>query len=233
MKKILAFLMAAILAFSVLAMVSCGDNGDGEPTKEDILESVSRMYSASQPKKTVGKTTQEFGDTVLISTYTLKVGYVNGRRAAVRDIVEQEMRTVTESDDSKVVLAPVKETTEKREYIEGVGLRVNGGNWRENGDSIIPERGTIALNLDPALINSVSFENNVLVFTVSAANAAAVLDIEDIYSDLTVTVETDGTVIMAVKIEYVVPADDAVYVEETTVTITAEYTYDNQYITIG
>lgn len=232
MKKILAFLMVAVLAFSVLAMVGCGETETNEPTKEEILNSVSVMYSASQPKMTVGTTTQSFGDTVLVSSYTLKVGYVGGKRAAVRETVEQEMRTVKESDDSKIVLSPVKETTEKREYIEGEGVRINGGSWRKNEDSIIPERGHIALNLDPALIENVSFANNTLTFTVDWTNASAVLGVEGVYSDLTVMIATDGTVIMGISIEYVVPADDELFVEETTVSIVAEYTYDNQSITI-
>ena len=90
----------------------------------------------------------------------------------------------------------------------------------------------IAINLDPALIENVSYADNVLSFTVSEYYAAAVLGVEDANYALSVVIATDGAVIVGIQIEYVIPADDATYVDETKVTIIAEYNYDNQSITI-
>lgn len=263
MKKILAFLLVVALAFSVAALTACqkdsanGDNTEinagsnaqngtadgganagsgsgyvGSSTAAFALEDISRMFEVGEPKRSEATTVQDSGETVISSSYVLTVGFVDGKAAAVLETKEMRMRTVEDSGDSKVVLSPIEEKTEIKEYVDGLGVRTDGGRWK-TGESFIPERGSVTMNLDAELIENVKLENNVLSFTVKAENAAAVLGVEGtVEGDVSVVVTTDGTRVIAVAIDYTVAADDEVFLDETEISIDVAYSYDYQNITI-
>ena len=214
---------------------NCGkvfEDGDDRYAEAMILAAVSKMFAVGEPQKSTSTTVQDSGDTVLTSNFVLTVGYVDGKPAAILETNEMRMRTVEDSGDSKVVLDPVEEIVEIKEYIEGVGVRTNGGRWRA-GESFIPERGIISMNLDIELINEVEFEDNVLIFTIDAENAADVFEVEGVVEgDVSVTITTDGVRVTAISIEYTVAADEDVFLDETDISIDVVYDYSYQDITI-
>ena len=216
----------------------------GDPFKE-----VAAMYEASKPSKIVATTTQTFGveyddnDEVVFSGHTLKgehtlvIGEVDGKAAAVYKLVQDRLGTV-EDGSGQDIKEPIFTDTTIKEYIEGTGLRItqNGskGKWDSEGDSLIPERGAIALNISKDIADNVTYENNKLSFTVKEKNTAALFGAgNSVESDVDVEITTDGAFVIGVKISYYVPADEDNNVSESLITIDVVYTYDFEQINIA
>ena len=226
MKKIICFIL--VLALGTFSMIACGGDDEG-PSDASVVAS---MFSASQPTKSVVVTEQQFGTNNLKGVYSVVVGTVDGAEAAVEIIEQYRLTTVAEGSGQEILEYELQESN-KREYVDGKGVRVNGGKWDGTAASIIPAKGAMAINLDDSLLGNVKYENKVLTFTVSAANSAAVFGEENaIAADSMVTVTNDGVRITGITITYTLGTDADTGLQETVVTITATYTYDLEPITI-
>lgn len=221
MKKIIAILLALSCVF---ALASCGGND---------VDAVGEMFKNSKPTKTVITTSQAFGNTVLSGNYVMQTGLVDGKAATVYTATYQELLSVEEGGASNLVQGDIVTRTETREYLEGKGVRENGGSWNKSGENFALETGPVSLNLSSEYIKTFTYENHLLRCAVAAANTAEVLGLaEDLSTDVSIEIVDDGASVTSVVISYAIPADAASGVDETTVSIKAEYYYDLQKIEI-
>lgn len=232
MKKLLALILT--LSLSVLALVGC-KGGDEDPEVAG-LDAVKAMYAISQPTKVVATTTHQFGSNTLIGTYVLTTGYIDGDTpAATYKSNYQKMRDI-DSGSGQQVLGPIEDVETLVEYVEGKGTRetVNGkrSSWKKDGESIIPAKGVIAINLDASIITQFTYENNVLTFTVPAASTETVLG-KAIAADTLVVITTNGVEVIGISISYTETGNAEINMEQTAVSIEVEYTYDLETVTIG
>lgn len=223
MKKIIALLLIAVLCVGVMA--SC--------KKEEIsvVDQVGAMYNNSEPTKIVAQTAMQFGDKTLNSSYVLTVGYVDGKVAATYESSEDVMNDVASGSGEQIV-GPIGTKTETMWYLEGKGVSVNKANkWDSSAESFIPEKGAVAITLSSELIKDYTYEDNKLSFTVAAADTAKVFG-EDLAVDADVFVEivNDGAVVTSIALSYTLAANEAENVQQTSVTITVDYTYDLEQI---
>jgi hypothetical protein len=150
MKKIISLLLIAVLCVGVMA--SCGEDEPG------VIEQIGAMYDNSEPTKIVAKTVMQFGDKTLNSSYELKVGFVDGKTAATYESSEDVMNDVA-SGSSEQIVGPIGTKTETLWYLEGKGVSVNKSkSWDKNAESFIPEKGAVALSLDPEVIKDFKYE---------------------------------------------------------------------------
>ena len=222
MKKIIAILLALSVVF---ALASCGGAD---------VDTVGAMFKASQPTKSVITTTQSFGDTVLAGEYVMVQGLVDGKAATVYTATYQEMLSVEEGGASDIVLGDIITRTETREYLEGKGVRVNGGAWDASGENFVLETGPMSLNLSSEYIKTYTYENGLLRCVVAAKNTAEVLGLEeDLLADASIEVTDDGASITSVVVSYSLAADAESQTPETNITIETKYYYDLQNVTIN
>ena len=138
MKKIL--ILALVFALSVVCCVSCipsknNDNdGENKPTETSPLEKVTAMYADSAPTKIVAKTTQTIGSLELECNYELVNGTVDGMPASVYTVNTQELETIENGGGTDVIKPLVKPVSRKTEAIQGIGSRINGGDWDPAGE---------------------------------------------------------------------------------------------------
>ena len=228
MKKIIVLILA--LSF-VFALASCGGN--------NAVDNVGEMFIKSVPTKTVTSIAQVTGDVSLEAQYTLTTGLVNGKTASVLISEVDEMMSVGEAGSSDVVVGSIVTKTEKREYLEGKGVRVDGGTWNNKGENFADAAGPTSLNLSSDLIKDFEYTvneekgENTLRIVVRKDNTAEVFGLEeDLAVDVSCEITDDGAVITSVIIGYVLPADTEAQVEETEITIKCFYFYDIQIIDI-
>lgn len=230
MKKIIVFML--VVALCVPALFSCEmvTNLINNP-----LKSVMKMYSMSSPTKVVATTTQKISGVELNCSYELVTGYVDNTPASVYTVTTEEIRSVADGGNTEEIKDLVKSTTKKIEAVEGIGSRTNGGDWNPNGVVWSIGRGSMALNLDPKLVENVTYQNHTLTCTVPVDNAAAVLGEDyagDISSDVELTIVDDGAVITSIELHYFLKANEEANLVESEMTIKVTYTYDMERITI-
>ena len=221
MKKIIALLLVVCSCLSVL--VSCGSND---------VDAVGEMFRNSQPTKVVATTQQSFDGRKLESKFTLTVGYVDGKNAATYEGYEEIMRDI-DSGSGVDIVGPIEQIPTKLWYHETKGVcdaTQTPQKWDKNGESFVPEKGAVALNLASKYIKNYTYEGDTLTCTVPASKSEDVFG-EALNSDAEVTVVNDGAFVTYVKISYVVPADSAKNLPEQTVMIEVKYTYDLETIT--
>ena len=113
-------------------------------------------------------------------------------------------------------------------------MRTNGGDWDPAGAVWSIGRGRMAINLDATAITNMTYENNVLSFTVPADKAAVVFGADyakNISSEVQVTIVNDGAVVTSVDLHYYLAGDGA-NLAESEMTVKVIYTYDLERITI-
>ena len=232
MKKIIVLML--VVALCATALTSCAliekFTGNGDTTLTDVA----LMYNMSSPTKVVATTEQSFGSYELNCSYELVTGYVDNNLASVFTVTTEELRTVEEGGNTDEVKDMIKSTTKKTEAIEGFGARTNGGDWDPAGSVWAIGRGRMALNLDATAITNMTYENNVLTFTVPADKAATVLGADyakNVASDVEVTIVNDGAVVTSVDLHYYLAGDGA-NLAESEMTVKVVYTYDLERITI-
>ena len=228
MKKIIVLILA--LSF-VFALASCDGN--------NAVDNVGEMFIKSVPTKTVTSIAQVTGDVSLEAQYTLTTGLVNGKTASVLISEVDEMMSVGEAGSSDVIVGSIVTKTEKREYLEGKGVRVDGGTWNKKEENFADAAGPTSLNLSSDLIKDFEYTvneekgENTLRIVVRKDNTAEVFGLEeDLAVDVSCEITDDGAVITSVIIGYVLPADTEAQVEETEITIKCFYFYDIQIIDI-
>ena len=225
MKKIIAIVVAIAC---LVALVSCGAND---------VDKVGAMFEASRPTKTVVATTQQFGDTILESEYTLITGLIGDLKASVYEATYDELISVEEGS-GETIYDSVVEKYECLEYLEGYGVRktegVTVGKWDAEAENFASANGPMSLNLSSEYIKTFTYEAGKLRCVVAAKNTAEVLGIaEDLAVDVSIELTDDGASITSVIITYTIPADEEAEVPETIITIKAFYFYDLQKIEIN
>ena len=230
MKKII--ILTLIVALCVPTLFSCAKVKGifGDPTK-----TVMSMYNASEPTKVVATTKQSFGAYELNCDYELITGQVDGSRASKYTVTEETLESMENAGATATVLPMVKRTTKETVSIEGIGSRVNGGQWNPEGSPWLIGRGAMALNLTKKLIENAEYKDNTFKFTIPQANAAEVIS-EDfaskIASDVDVVIVDDGAVILSIELHYFLAGDDSANLNKSEMTVKVLYSYDIENITI-
>ncbi len=230
MKKIIVLML--VVALCVPALFSCAFINK---FFDKTLDNVAEMYSNSAPTKVVATTKQTIASVELNSRYELITGFVDDKSASVYTETVESLRTIDDGGNTDEIKSLIKTTDKKIEAVQGYGARTNGGEWNPNGNVWTIGRGSMALNLDDALLENVVYENNTLTFTVAAENAGAVLGEE--YSDkitgtVEVTIKNDGAVITSIDLHYFLAGDAANNLVESEMTVSVVYSYDIEKITI-
>ena len=229
MKKLIVLILAISFVF---ALASCGGSNE--------VDTVGEMFRDSIPTKTVTAITQTVGeDITLDAQYTLTVGLVGGKNASVFISEVDEMISVEDAGSSDAIVGSVVTHTEKREYLEGKGVRVNGGSWNSKEENFASAEGPVTLNLSSDLIKDFEYTEeakpgeNLLRLVVRKENTAEVFGLaEDLAVDVSVEITDDGAVITSILIVYILPADAEAQVAETEINIKCFYFYDIQVIDI-
>ena len=223
MKKFIAILCVLVLALSLFT--ACKND------KKTIDAAIER-YVASNPTGMVANTTQRFGEKELLGTYTLTIGTVDGKTAAVYT-EDYERRRTTDEGAGEVYVPTVEEVSVVKEYIEGKGVRTDRkGKWVKDEEFNLPSKGSIALNLDKKLLEDIEYNNNTLTFYVKAENTEAVLGFSE-KVDVRVSIVDDGALVVGVNIFWVLPANEAEQTVATSTEINVTYTYGYQKLDIA
>ena len=235
MKKIFVFILVIALCATALSSCAVVDWFNGLFGGDNQLEEINEMYKASAPTKVYATTTQKIGSLELNCSYEIITGYVDNKPASVYTVHTEEIRSVEEGGNNDEVKPLIKTTDKKTEAIEGFGSRTNGGDWNPQGTIWTIGRGSMAINLDEDYLEDISYEDNVLTFTIPKDNAGDVLGDEfsgDISSDIQVTIIDDGAVITSIELHYYLAANDGANLVESEMTVKVVYTYDLERITI-
>ena len=243
MKKII--ILALVMALCAACFVACipskdNNNGNNNDNNNNVvstpLEQVAKMYKQSAPTKIVASTKQTISSLELNCKYEIINGTIDDFPASVYNMYTEELETVENGGGSEVIKPLIKSTTRKTEAIQGIGSRVNGGDWDPSGTVSTITPGAMAINLDNNSVTDVEFKDNVLTFTVPVANAATVLGESysaDIASDVQVTIVTDGAVVTSIELHYSLKGNDAAHLIQSEMVVKVEYSYDLEKITIS
>ena len=240
MKKLIAILLVIAC---MLVMASCDMGGGEQPVDntetQKVLDTLSEQIKKSAPSKSVVDTVVGNELISLSSTETVVKGEVSGLDASLWE------RQYEALNDLGADSAVKKLVTEREEYVEGMGIRTNGGVWEDFPNPIRQIR-PYRINLDAALIQgfsagetdegSPSYE-----FVVPNKNIAAVLTgmdadaLASITSDVSVVIETDGVNVTRISLTYdmkSVALNGDNKLEDCKATLDAVYSYDLQSITL-
>lgn len=240
MKKLIAILLVIAC---MLVMASCDMGGGEQPVDntetQKVLDTLSEQIKKSAPSKSVVDTVVGNELISLSSTETVVKGEVSGLDASLWE------RQYEALNDLGADSAVKKLVTEREEYVEGMGIRTNGGVWEDFPNPIRQIR-PYRINLDAALIQgfsagetdegSPSYE-----FVVPNKNIAAVLTgmdadaLASITSDVSVVIETDGVNVTRISLTYdmkSVALNGDNKLEDCKATLDAVYSYGLQSITI-
>ncbi len=224
MKKIIALILVLGCVF---ALAACG--------KEKSLESVSAMYAASKPTKSELVYSHDLGGVTLTNRYSIVNGEVDGKAASVYTSYEESLRTVEDGGINNEIKEIIVKEEIKLEAIEGIGSRVNGGEWDPEGKVTSIYRGVITLKLTEDTTSNVEYKDHVLTLNVPAASTASVFGSElaaTIDGDVSVTIVDDGAVITAVTLVYNVKGNSDVNLAASKMTVNVNYSYDIERIDI-
>ncbi len=214
---------------------TCGYDISG--LTSDELAAIAVIYSNSNPTKVTTNSKQSFAGIELDGTLILTVADIRGKAVAVYEVIQDELRSLEAGGRDEYIREEIVTNHTITQYYEGLGTRtVNPVNldasaWDAEGVSFIPAKGGITLDLRLGYIQDLSYEDGVLTCVVPAAFTVNVFG-ADAGADVTLTVKTAGGQIEYVNVHYVVPADEANGLAETTVDITTTYEYDEQIINI-
>ena len=245
MKKIIALILAlciiatgVVLCF-VFDVFSFLDKGGEEV---DGVEIFKNLYAVSEPTKVVVSQTTLLGNVALKGSSTLATGALNdGSTATVYTYNYEVLQSVQAGAGSVITPIMGEPLKGSREYVEGKGVRYDGGGWDETGTNFAPKAGSIAINLDASKLKNCAYtsdgELQTLSFTVEAKNVASVFgsDAADIASDVNVVITANVAVVTGITISYseeLIPEDEDLVYPEANVTISTVYTYGIEEITL-
>ena len=247
MKKILSLFIVLVMLFS---LTSCAliekIFPKEEPVAKDnaIIAAFADMFKASKPSKVIGVATQVVGDKQFKSEYVLTKGEVLGKEAIVYEKTYNEMLDATEGATAIAVPA-FADKSQKIEYLEGMGVRYDGGLWKKGDTSF--EVGQVSLNFYSDIIGDrYTHDGNTLTFTVLAADTGKLFgEGNEVNADVLVEVVTDGYWVKSISIDYTIAAHKLdtgkidtngepviIDIADSVVAIDITYEYDLQYITI-
>ena len=240
MKKLIAILLVFACMFA-MASCSLGEGSGNDPASpgssaaatQKILDVLADQIRKSKPTKSVVTTVTGNNDVNLTSTETVVIGEVSGKEASLYEYEKEQFVDLGTSTTAKEV------TKETREYVEGSGLRVNGGKWEKKSNpyqNIIPYR----MNLNASMIQGFHVKEDKLSyeFAIPQKNIATVLaglDVSSIITDVSVLIETDGAAVTRIRLSYDmrnIALGANTQFENSKVVIDARYSYDLQSITL-
>ena len=237
MKKLIAILLVFACMFAMASCAMGGTGGSQQPATntetQKVLDALTDLIRKSAPTKSEVTTVTGNADINLTSTETVVMGELSGKEAALYVYEYEKLGELGEASAAKELV------TERQEYVEGYGVRVNGGKWEDVNSfviKIIPYR----INLDASLIQSftASEGNTAFTFVVPNKNLAQVLtgmDVSSITTDVAVTIETDGSAVTHIGFKYdmrSIALDANTQLDDAKVEIDAIYSYDLQSITL-
>ncbi len=235
MKKIIALILALCCVF---AIVSC----DGGEEQTSGVAEFERLYSVSEPTKVVTNQTTTVGSVSLKGGSILVTGALNDGSAATVYTESYETLRSVQSGAGDVITPIVGEPiTASREYVEGKGVRYDGGAWDEAGLNFAPKAGSIAINLDETKLKDCVYSENgdvkTLTFTVEAKNAASVFGewASEITSDVNVVITASVAVVTGITVSYtedIIFDDEDIECPAANITISTVYTYGIEEITL-
>ena len=248
MKKAIKIIIILILAlcvvaggvfaaykFDLLSYFKGGDETDGVTVFKDL-------YAVSEPTKVVISQTTLLGSVTLKGGSTLATGALNDGKTATVYTYNYEVLQSVQAGAGPVITPIMGEPLSgSREYVEGFGVRYDGGGWDATGTNFAPKAGSIAINLDASKLKGCVYttdgELQTLSFTVEAKNVASVFgsDASEIASDVNVVITANTAVITGITISYseeIVPDDEDVEYPAANVTISTVYTYGIEEITL-
>ena len=247
MKRILSLFIALVMLFS---LTSCALIEKIFPKEESkvvdnaVITDFADMFKASKPSKVIGVATQVVGEKQFKSEYVLTKGEVLGKEAIVYEKTYNEMLDATEGATAIAVPA-FADKSQKIEYLEGMGVRYDGGLWKKSDTSF--EVGQVSLNFYGDIIGDrYTHEGNTLTFTVLAADTGKLFgEGNEVNADVLVKIVTDGYWVKSIAIDYTIAAhkldtgkvdsnDEPIIIDiaDSVVSINITYEYDLQYITI-
>lgn len=209
-------------------------------TLEAALATLLHCYENSAPTKVVTEVERTIGEGAytLDGLYTLVTGTYAGKLATVYIAEYEELRTVEEGVDD--ILSEIKPMRYVKEFLEGRGVREDGGDWKSSGLNFAPSAGDISLNISLDLINNPKFTNekynNTFSFVVPKENIKSVFGATDgkanieADSNVRVSITNNGATITSVTITYSVSADDDI--PRQAVTMTTTYSYNAETVSI-
>lgn len=203
----------------------------------DALAEVAVIYSHSRPTKITTNSTQEFSGITLEGTTVLTMSQILGKEVAILENIQDELRSVEDGGKDEYIREEIVTNHTITQYYEGLGTRevnpVNNaaGEWNPDGESFVPAKGAIALDLKLGYIENLSYKGGVLTCTVPGAYTKNVLG-TDTGAEVTLTITTVGGYISEVSLHYVIAADEVNNLGETVVDITATYEYDEQKVSL-
>ena len=237
MKKLIAILLALACTLALFACSAPPVGGDGELNPpadaevQDILDALSELIRTSTPTQSKVTTVTGNADINLKSDLTITMGELSGKTAALYVHEYESLNDVgATAAKTKVV--------ETKEYVDGMGLRIDGGLWEVDQPSFVRRLTPYRMNLDGTLIKSVraSDDGMIVSFTVPMDNASDVFTsfdaktIASMTSDISVRIETDGSSVTTMSIVY--ETKSVTNMANPTVEIKAQYSYDLQSITL-
>lgn len=248
MKKIIALILALCIIATGVVLCFVFDVfsffGNNEDEEVDGIEIFKQLYSVSEPTKVVETRTATVGSVVIKGSSTLATGALNDGKTATVLIETQEKFQSVQSGAGETIVPIVgeKPETTTREYVEGMGVRYDGGSWDEAGTNFAPKAGSIAnLTLDASKLKNCTYtkdgELQTLSFTVEAKNAVAVFgsSASEIVSDVNVVITANVAVVTGITISYteaLEAEDEDIAYPKASITISTVYTYGIEEITL-
>ena len=237
MKKLIAILLALACMLAVCACSAPpagGNEGLNPPADaevQDVLDALSELIRTSTPTQSKVSTLTGNADINLKSDLTITMGELSGKTAALY-VHEYETLNDVGATEAKT------KVVETKEYVDGMGLRIDGGLWETDQPSFVRRLTPYRMNLDGTLIKSVrtSDDGMIITFTVPMDNASDVFTsfdaktIASMTSDISVRIETDGSAVTCMEIAY--DTKGVTNMTNSKVEIKAQYSYDLQSITL-
>ena len=240
MKKLIAILL--VLA-SMLVMGACSFpvnppavnppavNPPAASGTQDALDALDDLIRTSSPTQSKVSTLTGSKDINLKSELTITMGELSGKEAALY-VHEYESLNDVGGD------VAVTRTVETQEYVEGMGLRVDGGVWEADQPSFVRRLMPYRMSLDANYIKSLVMneDKTEFSFVIPVDYASDVLTnfdaktIASINSDISVVIKTDGSSVTFIGLVYSTKSVNNL--ESPKVEVKAEYSYDLQSITL-
>ena len=241
MKKLIAILLVLACVF---ALGACNGNtqqpsgGLTPPSTtsaaQDLLDALSEVIRTSTPTQSKVSTVTGSQDVNLKSNLTITMGQLSGKDASLY-VYEYESFNELGAKEAKI------KNVETKEYVEGMGLRVDvakGGYWESEQSNFVRRITPYRMSLDATMIKSLlaNADGTEVSFVVPLENAADVFTSFDsktlasMNSDISVKIKTDGTAVTYMEMVYNIK--NIPNIENPTVKVVAEYSYDLQSITL-
>ena len=224
MKKIIAVITLALLSLSIL--VGCAASVG--------VDYVNECYARSYPYRIEVSSVQQVGGTTLECKTVMVRGLIGSDFVAKKIVDGEEMRSLEEGS-GKQVYDYVKVSKEETWFRASEGVSYDKGKtWDVAGENFFPDKGKLSLGLESRYLKDAVYEDGIMDFVISAADTEAVFGASGkVDSDVRGRIETAGGFVTSVEFSWVEAANFKTGVDTMTVTIKADYIYDQQNVTFN